>query len=207
MNGSAAPARFIVFEGGDGSGKTTQAGRLVGRLHKIGLRVAATFEPGATALGRQLRSVLLDGDEPVGPLAEALLMAADRAQHVAEVIRPALDRGAWVVSDRFVGSSLAYQGAGRGLGIDVVRAINEVATDGLAPDVVVYLDVPASVLETRRSQRPDRIERAGPEFLAAVCSGYQRVAQEQNWVVIDGTEAPDVIEQLVWSSIEERLLR
>ena len=105
--------RFVVLEGNDGCAKSTQAGRLVRRLEAAGLTVVATFEPGATELGRTLRQVLLGGDIAVAPRTEALLMAADRAQHVSDVIEPALARGAWVVSDRFVGSSLAYQGRAR----------------------------------------------------------------------------------------------
>src|SRR5215470_1061986 len=131
--------RFVVLEGNDGCGKSTQAGRLVRRLEGAGHTVVATFEPGATELGRELRQILLGGDAAVTPRAEALLMAADRAQHVAEVIEPALVRGAWVVSDRFVGSSLAYQGAARRLGVDAVAALNRFATGDLESDLVVYL--------------------------------------------------------------------
>jgi len=117
---SEARGRFVVLEGNDGCGKSTQVGRLVRRLERAGHSVVATFEPSPTELGRTLRELLLGGELSVSPRAEALLMAADRAEPVDTVIEPALARGAWVVSDRFVGSSLAYQGAARGLGIDAV---------------------------------------------------------------------------------------
>jgi len=155
---SEARGRFVVLEGNDGCGKSTQVGRLVRRLEGAGHSVVATFEPGATELGRTLRELLLGGELSVSPRAEALLMAADRAQHVETVIEPALARGAWVVSDRFVGSSLAYQGAARGLGIDAVTELNRFATGAVAPDLVVYLAAPADVLRARQKAHRDRIE-------------------------------------------------
>ncbi|MBM3660342.1 MAG: dTMP kinase, partial [Actinobacteria bacterium] len=141
-----APGRFVVLEGSDGCGKSTQAERLVRALMTRGIDVQATFEPGATDLGRALRRVLLGGDHAVSARAEALLMAADRAEHVDTVVRPNLAAGTWVVSDRFVGSSLAYQGGARGLGFDAIATINEFATAGLTPDAVVYLQAPVEVL-------------------------------------------------------------
>ena len=130
-----------MLEGGDGSGKSTQARALADWLRGQGVTVLETFEPGAGAIGAVLRELLLHGPEPVAPVAEALLMAADRAQHVATEIEPALARGDWVVCDRYVPSSLVYQGVVRGLGVDVVEQLSAVATGGLAPDVVVLLDV------------------------------------------------------------------
>ncbi|HEV2309789.1 MAG TPA: dTMP kinase, partial [Acidimicrobiia bacterium] len=136
------PGKFVVLEGGDATGKTTQTARLAARLRAEGREVLATFEPGGTNLGVSLRRLLLDGQATVEPEAEALLMAADRAQHVLEVVRPALARGDWVVSDRFVPSSLAYQGVGRGLGVPAIEIVNGIATGGLEPDLVIVLDLP-----------------------------------------------------------------
>lgn len=194
-----------MLEGTDGSGKSTQAARLVRALGARGHEVRATFEPGATELGRDLRRVLLAGDHAVGPRAEALLMAADRAQHVDAVVRPALEAGAWVVSDRFVGSSLAYQGGARGLGFDAVGAINEFATAGLTPDLVVYLSAPTEVLAARRHTPADRIEREGAGFLAAVTAAYDRLAARDGWAVVDATPGPDEVERTVWSIVEREL--
>jgi dTMP kinase len=197
--------RFVVLEGNDGCGKSTQAGRLVRRLEHAGHTVVATFEPGATELGRNLRQLLLGGDLTVSPRAEALLMAADRAQHVADVIEPALARGAWVVSDRFVGSSLAYQGAARQLGIDAVAALNRFATGALDPDLVVYLTAPPEVLRARQKGHRDRIESEGDGFLEAVSAAYDELARTLGWCVVDATPAPDAVEASVWGAIERLL--
>ena len=143
--------RFVVLEGGDGSGKSTQAALLGSWLRGHGIVVLETFEPGAGATGAILRELLLHGPETVTPVAEALLMAADRAQHVATEIEPALARGEWVVCDRYVPSSLVYQGVVRGIGVEVVEQLSEVATAGLMPDVVVVLDVPDAVADERRA--------------------------------------------------------
>jgi dTMP kinase len=198
----SARGRFVVLEGNDGCGKSTQAGRLVRRLEGAGHAVVATFEPGATELGRTLRQILLGGAVTVSARAEALLMAADRAQHVADVIEPALARGAWVVSDRFVGSSLAYQGAARGLGVDAVAALNRFATGDLEPDLVVYLDAPVEVLRARQKAHRDRIESEGDDFLEAVSAAYDELARRLGWCVVDATPEPDEVEERVWRSIE-----
>jgi dTMP kinase len=197
--------RFVVLEGNDGCGKSTQTGRLVRRLELAGHMVVATFEPGATELGHTLRRVLLGGELTVTPRAEALLMAADRAQHVSDVIEPALARGAWVVSDRFVGSSLAYQGIARGLGLDDVAALNHFATGALEPDLVVYLTAPVDVLRARQKVHRDRIESEGDGFLEAVSAAYDQLASAFGWSVIDATAAPDEVEVLVWRAVERLL--
>jgi dTMP kinase len=194
--------RFVVLEGCDGCGKSTQAARLVRALESRGHDVQATFEPGATELGRDLRRVLLDDDHAVGPRAEALLMAADRAQHVDEVVRPALETGRWVVSDRFLGSSLAYQGGARGLGFDPIETINGFATGGLVADLVVYLQAPVAVLAARRRGPVDRIEGEGDGFLAAVAAAYDRLAARHGWAVVDATADPDTVERSVWAAVE-----
>lgn len=196
---------FIVLEGGDASGKSTQARLVADRLRARGRDVVETFEPGATQAGAAIRTLLLDGDGPIDPTTEALLLAADRAQEVADVIRPALGRGADVVSDRFVPSSLAYQGVGRGLGVEKVEKLNRWATDGLEPDLVVVLDVDESVATSRRDAPSDRLERAGAEFHAAVREAYRTLGADQGWVVIDGNEDVEIVSERVWAAVRERL--
>ncbi len=192
---------LIALEGGDASGKTTQVARLAERLHVAGRDVVTTFEPGATDLGRGIRSLLLDGGEPIDPVAEALLLAADRAQHVAEVVRPALELGACVVSDRFVPSSLAYQGSARGLGVETIEAMNRWATGGLEPDVVVVLDVSEEVAAARRAGTPDRMEREGPRFHADVRDAYRKLAAERGWVVVDAAGTAEDVAERVWAVV------
>ena len=196
---------FVVLEGGDASGKSTQARLLADRLRSRDRDVVETFEPGATQTGAAIRALLLDGDGPVDPTTEALLLAADRAQEVTDVIRPALGRGADVVSDRFVPSSLAYQGVGRGLGVERVEKLNRWATGGLEPDVVVVLDVDEAVATSRRDAPGDRLERAGAEFHAAVRDAYRTLGADRGWVVIDGKDDPELVSERVWAVVRERL--
>ncbi|HET6952707.1 MAG TPA: dTMP kinase [Acidimicrobiales bacterium] len=195
--------RFIVFEGGEASGKSTQSIRLARRLGALHTR-----EPGGTAIGAALRSLLLDARTTgLDDRAEALLMAADRAQHVAELVRPALTAGRHVVSDRYIGSSLAYQGYGRGLPVVGLRRISEWATENLWPDLVVLLEVPPDVAADRRSGRPDRMEAAGADFHARVAKGYRALAAAyaDHWVVVDGTGDPDEVTARVWQAATSRL--
>ena len=196
---------FVVLEGGDASGKSTQARLLADRLRSAGREVVETFEPGATEAGAAIRALLLDGDGPVDPTAEALLLAADRAQEVADVIRPALARGADVVSDRFVPSSLAYQGVGRGLGVERIEKLNRWATGGLEPDLVVVLDVDDAVAVSRRAGPGDRLERAGDEFHAAVRDAYRVLATDRGWIVLDGGADVDTVAERVWDAVRGRL--
>ncbi len=179
--------RFVALEGGDGSGKSTQRDRLVAWLRGQGVReVVATREPGGSPLGAEIRRLLLDGGD-VDARTEALLMAADRAEHVAKVIRPALERGAWVVSDRYVPSSLVYQGVVRGLGVDAIAALSGFATAGLEPDLVLMLDVDESIAEPRRASESDRLEREGPAFHGRVRTAYRDLAGRFGWTVVDGS--------------------
>lgn len=195
--------RFIAFEGGEGCGKSTQAARLAADLDAV-----LTREPGATAVGAALRSLLLDpATGPVDPRTEALLMAADRAQHVAEVVRPALAAGRHVVSDRYAGSSLAYQGFGRGLPVDEVRHLSTWGTGDLWPDLVVLLVVPAEVAAHRLGADLDRFEQEGGGFHARVDAGFRVLAAEdpERWVVLDGTGPPDEVAVAVAGVVAERL--
>ncbi|MHB8438264.1 MAG: dTMP kinase [Acidimicrobiales bacterium] len=204
MTGIAIPGRLIAFEGIDGSGKTTQAQRLA-----QGTGALLTREPGGTALGRSLRKLLLEpSDTAVDERAEALLMAADRAQHVAEVLIPTLSSGRWVVSDRFSASTLAYQGYGRGIDILDLRALVYFATGGLEPDLTVLVDVPASVAAGRRQDNEvDRFEALGTDFLERVRQGYQELARAERhaWVVVDGSAPPEEVAEKVRDAITSRL--
>jgi dTMP kinase len=198
------PGKFVVLEGGDATGKTTQTARLATRLRGEGREVLATFEPGGTDLGVSLRRLLLDDPVTVEPEAEALLMAADRAQHVLEVIRPALARGDWVVSDRFVPSSLAYQGVGRGLGVPAIEIVNGIATGGLEPDLVIVLDLPPEVATERFGTR-DRLEEEDDAFRLAVHEAYRDLAGTRGWVLLDAAGAIEEVEAQIWSVVTEHL--
>ncbi len=198
------PGRLIALEGIDGCGKTTQARLLAERLGAL-----LTFEPGATRLGASLRSLVLERDQPpVGQRTEALLMAADRAQHVAELIRPALDQGTWVITDRFSGSTLAYQGYGRGLDLADLEHLIAWATDGLVPDLTVLVDVPLAVASARRTgTTADRFEAEGDGFQQRVADGFRVLAtgQEPRWSVVDGSASVAEVAAAVWSEVEGRL--
>ncbi len=196
--------RLIALEGIDGCGKSTQAQMLASRLGAL-----LTFEPGATPLGNQLRGLLLEsGRPPLADRAEALLMTADRAQHVAEVVAPALDAGTWVVSDRFSGSTLAYQGYGRGLDLGELARLVDWATAGLRPDLTVLIEVPTDLAATRLTRGGrDRFEALGAAFHQRVADGFHRLAADDpdTWTVVDGTGAADAVSESVWSAVRERL--
>jgi dTMP kinase len=189
--------RFVAFEGGEGCGKSTQARLLAERLGAV-----LTHEPGATELGRRVRTLVLGpavGSATVDARAEALLMAADRAQHVAEVVRPALEKGLDVVTDRFSGSTLAYQGYGRGLPLDDLRWLTRWASGGLEPDAVVLSEGPVEGPRTRARPRPgegpDRMEGEDREFHRRVESGYRSLAaaDPDRWAVVDGAGDVDEV--------------
>lgn len=189
---------FITFEGGDGAGKTTQAELLEAWFLEQGRVVTRTREPGGTNVGRAVRELLLHTDEQIDPHAEALLYAADRAQHVAQVVRPALERGEIVVQDRYIDSSLAYQGAGRVLDVVDVRQISEWATNKLWPDLTVLLDVSAETAAERMSNRKevaDRLEREASEFHATVRQSFLTLAyaEPERYLVLDASLDPQVL--------------
>jgi dTMP kinase len=186
---------FIAVEGGDGAGKSTQVRRLAGWLAEAGYPVRATREPGGTELGRALRALLLDRADGPAPRTEALLYAADRAQHVAEVIEPALARGEVVISDRYVDSSLAYQGAGRGLGTAELEQINRWGTAGRRPDLTVLLDVAPALGRRRRGAAPDRLERESAAFHARVrgCLRDRAAADPDRYLVLDAAGDADEV--------------
>ena len=187
-----ARGRFIVLEGIDGCGKTTQLEALRQWLPTSGLlppgaRVVVSREPGGTALGQALRELLLHppGDATPVPRAELLLYAADRAQHVETVLRPALERGDWVLCDRFTGSTAAYQGYGRGLDTSLIGALEYLATRGLQADLTLWLDLHlAESIRRRGGQSSDRIEAGGWKFLFRVRRGFAAVAGQQSWTLI-----------------------
>ena len=178
---------FVSFEGLDGCGKTTQARLLARALEETGVEVVLTREPGGTPLGEQIRDLVLHGDH-VAPWAEAALYAAARAQHVEELIRPALARGATVICDRYVDSSVAYQGAGRKLGVEEVLALNLTAVGGLLPDVTFLVESDIDTALARVGDKADRIERAEAAFWPRVAAAYRALAARfpERYVVIDG---------------------
>lgn len=183
---------FLVFEGGEGTGKSTQMARLASELERRGYEVVVTREPGGTQLGLRIREILLDPHSRINPRAEAMLYAADRALHVQEVIRPALEAGKIVISDRYLDSSLAYQGLARGLGVDEVLEMNRWATGDLVPDLVVLLDYNAAA-GLERSGQGDRIEKEGVTFHEKVRLAYQTLSQRwpQRFVVVDASSDSD----------------
>jgi dTMP kinase len=197
-------AVFVSFEGADGSGKSTQAELLRAALEAEGRDVLLTREPGGTELGEAVRALVLNG--PVmGAWAEATLFAASRAEHVEEVIRPALDRGADVVCDRYVDSSLAYQGLARGLGVDAVLQLNLAVTGGLLPDVTFLLLLDPGVA-TGRHVDPDRLEREGTELQSKVDAAYRELAERfpERIVTIDATGEPEAIAREVRERLRDR---
>jgi len=200
---------FVVLEGGDAVGKSTQLTLLAARLRSElpGREVVVTFEPGATPLGEVVRGLFLGRTAgPLSPRTEALLIAADRAEHVASVVRPALARGAVVVSDRYVPSSLAYQGSGTGLPVDEILALSAWATDSLSPDEVIVLDAPPSVLAARRPlDDGDRIEAESSEFHARVRDAYRSLAERFGWTLVDADGTVEAVHERIWDVVSEVL--
>jgi len=202
-----AAGKFIVFEGIDGAGKTTQMKLLAVALEKRGTPVLCTREPGGTALGDRLRALLLDpACRDITRPAEAFLYAADRAQHVTEKILPALQRGETVLCDRFIYSTLAYQGGGRGLDREFLTKLNELATGGLAPDLVILLDLPAEegMRRVAGNRSPDRLEGEKSDFFRQVRRGYlaQAESQPKLFKVIQAGAGVEAVHRSVLASLE-----
>ncbi len=215
MTGRAGPGRLIVLEGPDAAGKTTQA-----RLLAEALGTVPTFQFGATAIGSVLRQILLDPDMTVmADRTEALLIIADKAQHVVEVVEPALRSGRDVVSDRFTASTIAYQGHGRGLDIASLESMLHFATGGIQPDLTVLLDVEIHVARKRQNRKLDpmqlslirskldRIEREDRDFHQRVLKGYRELAASDphRWVTVDGSSSVEVVAEQVLTAVRHRL--
>lgn len=202
----AVTGLFVSFEGGDGAGKSTQSRRLADWLRGRGHTVLLTFEPGDTPLGKVLRDAVMHGDH-VDARAEALIYAADRAHHVATVVRPALERGEVVLTDRYLDSSVAYQGVGRDLGADDVARISLWATQGLLPDLTVLLDIDPVAGLARMTGEPDRLERAGDEFHRRTRQAFlDRAADEPaRWLVLDATAPPDELAAAIRARVAKLL--
>ena len=199
-------ARYIAFEGAEGCGKSTQAARYAESIDAV-----LTRETGGTDIGQRLRTILHDTSiDDMAPRAEALIAAADRAQHIRQIVRPALDAGRTVISDRSIYSTLAYQGYGRELDVDVVRSINEWATDGLWPDVVVFIDTPDDVIAERMSRRDlDRFEAAGDAFHDRVIDGFRKMAAADpaHWVTVAAVGSIADVAKQIDAALTERAAR
>ena len=201
---------FITFEGGEGSGKSTQARALHQRLSSMGIPALLTHEPGGTPLGREIRR-WLKGDRAndkvdVDPLTELLLFNGSRAQLLSKVIRPALKSGTTVICDRFCHSTIAYQGYGRGLDIELIKAANNIATQGLRPDIIVLLDIPVEQGLLRKKLK-DRFEREELAFHQRVRQGYLEMAKKdpQRWLLVDGSFPKKETERQIWEKVEQLL--
>ena len=202
---------FIAFEGGDGAGKSTQAARLAGALETRGLTVLRTREPGGTPIGEKLRSLVLEhGHGHIDAHTEALIFAASRAAHASQVIRPALERGEVVLTDRYIDSSVAYQGAGRDLGTDAVRSINEWATSGLQPDLTVLLDVHPADGRSRRTAgdaAEDRLESEADEFHARIRQAFLDLAASRpdSYLVLEAQQSVDELAARILDRVDQLL--
>tara|TARA_B100000579_G_scaffold427181_1_gene435442 strand:+ start:285 stop:920 length:636 start_codon:yes stop_codon:yes gene_type:complete len=203
--------KFIVFEGIDGSGKTTQINQLSRWLVETGIipqnnQLVITREPGGTKLGNSIRSLLLDTSRGKGPdsITELLLYAADRSQHVNEIIRPTLNKGDWVISDRFSGSTLAYQGYGRKLDLQLIKHLETISTQGISPDITFFLDIPvAESMKRRINRKDDRIEEEGRNFLLDVSLGFQILSKDSKWKTISAMNSKENVISEIQSEIKK----
>lgn len=204
---------FLALEGIDGCGKTTQLNYLSDWLPQSGLmpkdsRLIITREPGGTFLGKQLRQLLLNpsNNNCPEPLTELLLYAADRAQHISEKVKPCLEKGDWVISDRFSGSTLAYQGFGRQLNINLIKQLEHIATQGISPDLTFFLDLSIQESLYRRSERKnDRIESEGEIFLRKVAKGFAEISQERAWIKISASMGMHEVSNEIKSNLKKYL--
>ncbi len=196
-------ACFIVFEGGDGSGKSTQARSLLRRLRRRGVKVLRTHEPGGTPLGQSLRRLLKSGDS-MTPMSELLLFEAARAQLVQQVIKPYLEEGGVVIADRFTSSTMAYQGYGRGLDRELIERLNREATGGLEPDLTVLLDLPVETALARKGGSVDTFDDAPVDFHRKIRRGYSALAaaDPEGWLVVDGQRPPEELSREIWGKVQ-----
>jgi dTMP kinase len=205
--------KFITFEGIDGSGKSTQLRMLASELRFSGLNVLPTMEPGGTPLGRRLRAAFLETEENVAPLAELLLFAADRAQHVNFLVKPALEEGKIVISDRYADATVAYQGAGRGFSANTISQIIEFATGGLKPDLTLFFDLPIeqALLRTdsrnETGERKNRMDKENAGFYERVRGAYLKIAEDEphRFRVVDASGSTDEIKTMVLKIVSEFL--
>ena len=203
--------KFIVIEGIDGCGKTTQVDELSKWLPNSGLmkkesKLIKTREPGGSLLGKKLRGLILDNNKNNKPssLAELLLYSADRAEHVSKIISPALNKNDWVISDRFSDSTLAYQGYGRNINLEIIKKIESIVCQGEYPDLTFFLEIsPEESILRRKNDIPDRIEAEGVRFLEKVNEGFKIIAKEKNWQVISASQSI----QTISSQIKETLIK
>jgi dTMP kinase len=200
---------FITFEGGEGSGKSVQAKELYKRLQKSAIPAVLTHEPGGTLFGDRLaRRLKWNRSAGISPLIELLLFNASRAQLVTEVIKPSLDEGKVVISDRYVDSTTVYQGYGRGLDLQVVRTANQAATQGLKPDLTILLDMsPEEGLARKKGRGKDRFEQEDLDFHRRVWQGYLKLAADEpeRWLIIDATQPKKKIAEIIWERVKKLL--
>jgi dTMP kinase len=200
------PGFFVVFEGGDGAGKSTQVKQLTEKLTKLKETVVITREPGGTELGKKIREILLDQNEfEVSPRMEALLFAADRSINMSQIIKPALEKGNVVIADRHIDSSIAYQGVGRGLGVQTIEEISRWATQEIVPDLTVLLDVDANTGQSRL-QTKDRLDRESTDFHTKVNQAFRDLAKANpnRYIVIDATKPVEEISDLVFNAYKAK---
>ena len=206
--------KFIVLEGIDGCGKTTQIKELSEWLPKSGLinknaTLIKTREPGGSILGREIREMILNNDKanPPSNLTELLLYYADRAEHISKIILPALQNGNWIISDRFSGSTLAYQGYGREINIDIIKKLENIVCQNIKPDLTFFLEIsPEESILRRKNKVADRIESEGLEFLKKVNHGFKLIALENNWEIIKASEDLHSISQQIQTSLINKFL-
>ena len=197
--------KFIVLEGIDGCGKTTQINELYKWLPESGLinknaTLIKTREPGGSLLGKEIRDMILKNNNSYSPsiLTELLLYAADRAEHISKIILPALQNGNWIISDRFSGSTLAYQGYGREINIDMVKRLDNIVCQNINPDLTIFLEIsPEESILRRKNKVADRIEAEGLEFLKKVNDGFKLIALENNWEIIEASDDLNLISQQI----------
>jgi dTMP kinase len=203
---------FITFEGIEGCGKTTQIGRLEDRLKRHEISIIRTSEPGGTRIGQSIRQILLSShNQTLSPLAELTLYAADRAQHIEEVIKPALSQGKWILCDRYADATIVYQGLARGMDMELIRTLNEKVTQGVQPDITFLLDCPVEIgLDRARRRNQElaqegqgRFEQEALDFHRAVRKGYLDLAKEdQRFVIINAASSEDVVEETIFNFLD-----